>query len=56
MTGLPPLGPVGMSEKADAEEYFKAVKDGELQKVKEFLKERKVKVDTSNKVIMMNIK
>ena len=31
-------------------EYFEVVKSGELQKVKEFLREKQVTVDTTNKV------
>ena len=32
------------------EEYFEAVKSGELQKVKEFLRKKQVTADTTNKV------
>lgn len=34
----------------DTDEYFKAVEDGDLQKVKELLREKRVQVDIINKV------
>ena len=35
----------------DTDEYFKAVEDGDLQKVKELFREKRVKVDSINKVL-----
>ena len=43
-----------MAEEAEntyAKQYFEAVRDGQLQKVKELLSEKKVQVDTTNQVL-----
>ena len=39
-----------MMASADADDYFKAVDDGDLQKLKEILAEKRVKLDAINKV------
>ena len=39
----------------DVDQYFKAVVEGDLQKVKELIRERRVLSDTTNQVLLLKL-